>query len=267
MEMNFKKSTLYPALKWAPFFGLNRILAPFLGAVCFFFGLGLLFPSLLSFLDVGSGLFFILFPLFTLSCLGNSFFKDYVRKKPSEKSPAQAKREPEVVSYLSFKALKMLYQASKRKEPGPNRILAHLLKQKEVKFVLQRLLIPAKEVRRKIKQESPGTKEEKKKATRDILFSAFESARKRKADRVGTSDLLFSLAKRSNAFRQVLTRNNLYPEDVKNLALLFEKAEREKEESRKWWKFKNLLKKGAVGRAFATGYTITLNAFSTDLSR
>src|SRR4030042_1703862 len=59
---------------------------------------------------------------------------------------------------------------------------------------------------------------------------------------------------------------NIQTEDIENLCWWLEDLERKIKEKRKFWEWKNLLKRGYLAKEWAAGFTITLDRFSTDLS-
>ena len=60
---------------------------------------------------------------------------------------------------------------------------------------------------------------------------------------------------------------DLKSEDVDNLALWLDSAEDAYERRKKYWTRENLLRNGSLGKDFSSGYTITLDRFSIDLTK
>jgi ATP-dependent Clp protease ATP-binding subunit ClpC len=81
---------------------------------------------------------------------------------------------------------------------------------------------------------------------------------------IGETEILVALAKQDEFFKNTLVQFDLKPEDVENLTLWLDNAQDMLTESKKFWTYENLLRKGSLGKGFSTGYTITLDRFSTD---
>jgi len=76
---------------------------------------------------------------------------------------------------------------------------------------------------------------------------------------------LISFSENSSYFQKILIQNELKKEDIGHLVCWFEKIERESRERKSFWEYKNLLKQGFFARDWASGFTITLDNYCTDL--
>ena len=65
-------------------------------------------------------------------------------------------------------------------------------------------------------------------------------------------------------FKKFLIETKIKREDIENLGWWIERLLNQVRESKKFWEYKNLVKKGSVAKDWAAGYTITLDQFSTD---
>ncbi len=81
---------------------------------------------------------------------------------------------------------------------------------------------------------------------------------------IGENEILAALAEQDEFFKKTLIDYDLKPEDVKNLTLWLDSAEDLNEKNKKFWTQENLLRAGSLGKDFSTGYTLTLDSYSTD---
>jgi len=105
--------------------------------------------------------------------------------------------------------------------------------------------------------------------SQDFLESTLESlkvAQKKDHLRVEVGDILTALAQNDLIFKKILIDNNLKVQDIENLTWWLESIEERIRERKRFWEWKNLIKKGSLAKAWAAGYTITLDRFSIDLS-
>lgn len=99
------------------------------------------------------------------------------------------------------------------------------------------------------------------------LLDSCKIAAEKGRKRVGPGDVISSLAKNDPFFKKILIETNLKAEDIENLATLLEQLNERIEQRKKFWEWGNLLKFGSLGRDWAAGYTLTLDIFSTDISK
>lgn len=98
----------------------------------------------------------------------------------------------------------------------------------------------------------------------EIIESAIEISVERQRTDVSEKEILVALAKHDEFFKKILVEFDLKLEDVENLTLWLESAEKLSEKVRKFWDYENLLRKGSLGKDFSSGYTTTLDRFSVD---
>ena len=102
---------------------------------------------------------------------------------------------------------------------------------------------------------------------KETILEALSIAQDRGRDRIGEKEILISLAKNDSFFKKLLTENDLKVEDITNLTVWLGLAEDSIIKSRQFWSSENLARIGSVGKDWASGYTITLDKFSTDWRR
>lgn len=102
---------------------------------------------------------------------------------------------------------------------------------------------------------------------RKLIESALKIAIDRKKQNIGEKEILVALSIEDEFFKKILVNLDLKKEDVENLTLWLDSAERMIKENKKFWTYENLLRQGSMGKDFASGYTITLDRFSVDWRR
>jgi len=100
-----------------------------------------------------------------------------------------------------------------------------------------------------------------------VINDSIKIAAKRQHNSVGPEEMLVALAKESEFFKKTLVDFDLKPEDVENLTLWLDSAKDLMEKNSKFWTSENLSRKGSMGKDFSSGYTLTLDRFSTDWRR
>ncbi len=219
--------------------------------------------SSLSHLLGFSILFFLLFIFFKIL---NSFFDEKVMKldKRIDGSPNLAER----LSFSSANAvLRSIKFAKKRKvsEISSTILLYFLLKENpNLKFVFTRALISYKDTIEEVKKAIEDIKgKEKKPVFSENLQKVIEDFPKEK-QKIMVGDVLSSLAKFDPVFREILVRADLNAKDIRNLTLWLTLLKKQIKEEKKWWEYKNLLKRGSLARDWASGYTINMDRYSID---
>ncbi len=142
---------------------------------------------------------------------------------------------------------------------------------KDVNLICFRLGLNPKKLQLDIKNYLEKMSKQAEVAFSADFMATIESALKIAADRkhqlISEKDILVSLAKNDEFFKKILIDADLKPEDVDSLTLWLESAESLVEENKKFWTYENLLRQGSLGKDFSTGYTITLDKYSTDWRR
>jgi ATP-dependent Clp protease ATP-binding subunit ClpC len=180
--------------------------------------------------------------------------------------------------FLDFEAAKAIWQAisfSKRKrfaEVPAEAILYFILNERnpKIKFICYRAILDLGIIRNELKeyfkkiQSGVIFSEKLSLESEKIIFEAIKVAQRKEKERIGIGDLLAAQSRINNNFKKVLIASEIKSEDMENLSWWAERIEKIIEESKKFWEYKNLVKRGTIGRDFAAGYTITLDQFSTD---
>jgi ATP-dependent Clp protease ATP-binding subunit ClpC len=127
----------------------------------------------------------------------------------------------------------------------------------KINFIFSRLFIPLQELKKKLLED--------KKKVDEIPTLIFECQKEK--EKVESEDLILLLAQKNQIFREVLIEHNLKLEDLKEVIEWVNYLKKEIEQSKKFWKFENLIKLGTVGRESTAGYTVLLDRFSFDITK
>ncbi len=218
-------------------------------------------------------------------CLGSGvkeLFLEKKLKKPELKIKIEeAIANPEkynLAEFLSFETAKAVSKSieysQKRKllEVTTTALFYFLLSDNpNLNFVFSRALLNLKEIKNLLKTNlekfPPSTKAVEVRLQQwveEVVLEAFKIAQKNSHLRVEKGDFISALAKYDSAFKQILIDNNLKAEDIENLSWWLESLEKKIAERKKFWEWKNLIKRGSLAKDWAAGFTITLDQFSTD---
>ncbi len=183
-----------------------------------------------------------------------------------------------LADFLSLEAAEIAYDAikfcKKRKIPISSTALFYsaVKNNKEIALLSFRLgldNIKLKEDLRNYLEKMPKgqASEELSESFKNTILEALSVAKERSQYRIGEKEILTSLAKNDDFFKKLLIENDLKAEDIANLTSWLGLAEDSIMKSRQFWSSDNLARVGSVGKDWASGYTITLDKFSTDWRR
>lgn len=207
---------------------------------------------------------------------GISFFFNSEIKNPKIKYPfSELLSNPEdynLASFLDYQAGKICYETIKAVKRGKNReaskelLLYFLLSSnfKELNFIFGRAGLSLAEVKREIKEGLSKMEGKWASNFEGVILEAAKIAHNRRKEKIGIGDILIAFSG-CEPLTRILTLNNLKKEDIENLVFWYERVNNKLIFSKKFWEYENLLKKGTIGRNLASGYTITLDKYSTDL--
>ena len=277
---NLKKTNIYQAVKWERFFRplifLRTVFKILFIFISLLFLVNFLFESFSSaFLSVLLG-FSIIFLCFFIVCSWKRLFFDLRLKNPkvSERS------ELNLAEFLSFEAAKAVWRAgkfAKRKRVVLNsRILFYflLIDNPNLNFIFSRAVLDIKEIKKilknqmedksKVEGSDPSTHPQISDDFQKTILEALKIAAQKKRQRISAGDILLALAKHNSIFEQILMKAKLNFQDIENLTWWLESLEKKDEERKKWWEYKNLLKRGSLAKEWTAGYTITLDRYSQE---
>lgn len=178
----------------------------------------------------------------------------------------------EIFDFLKFDLIEVLLRAQDKaqrlnlREPNSSSILESLIEKDSpvVNFVFNRLLISKKELTFNLRKEASKDLEFQ---GEEILKEALKLAQKKGKKLIEKGDLLAILAFKNKTFKDFLIEKGLKPEDVENVVSWYDYLQTEFLERKKFWEWKNLIQKGSIGRELTSGFTVLLDAFSTDITQ
>jgi ATP-dependent Clp protease ATP-binding subunit ClpC len=256
MESNFypkfKKSRIFKAvdLDVNPIFKFRKLEKKLFLTLSFLF---LFFFFISNFSGQFLGLFLLSLDLFLITFLKDLFFEQKI------KNP---KPEGEIFDKIDFEVAKAIYNAlkfSKIQKVNSSIFLYFLLDEKspKIRFIFSRLFIPISELKRRLLED---------KREEDEVESLIEELGKEK-EKIAIGEILFVLAQKNKIFKNFLIDYGLKPEDLKEVSDWIGYLEREFLESKKFWKYENLIKKGSLAREWTAGYTVLLDQYSFDVTK
>lgn len=183
----------------------------------------------------------------------------------------------EFLSLETAQAVQKALQFAKNKKPYQvnSSILFYFLlaDNPKLNFVLSRALLNLKEVQGLVLQEinrSSNDHDSVKIAGdfsddfQNVILESLKLAEKNGRERVEAGDVLTALANHNPLFKNILIKTDLKTRDIENLVWWQNSLEKKIQESKKFWKYENLLKRGSLAKNWVAGYTLTLDQFSTD---
>jgi len=300
-SFNLKKAAIFQAVKWEKipcfhFVGILKklflvlFLCLFIIFLYAFLGETLTPPALSKLL--GSSIISLV--LFVICCYNEAFLNSKLKKPrlcPGFDEQAKLINEAiknaqkyNLAEFLSFEVARAVYksinfaQSKKLPEINSSILFYFLLKDNpKLNFIFSRALLNIKEIKKileshfkinetrqrsKVKAETIGYSKD----FQDVILEALKIAQKRKKSRIGLGDTLISLSLHDLVFKKILIDAKLKTQDMENLVRWLEYLEEKTEERKRWWEYKNLIKRGTLAKEWAAGFTVTLDKFSIDWS-
>ena len=287
-NFNLKTAKIFQAVKWAgnPIFKLAKlfkILSPILFIfLLFVFLYGFLTENLSQENQTQSLGLSMIFLVLSVSCRYKLSFLNSRLKKPRLKTDIEkAIVNPEkynLAEFLSFEAAKVVWKAIKFSErrriskiPPESLLYFSLEEWSRADFVFFRALLNLKEIKKALKDYLYSLpvevfSETLSENSQKVIFESVKIAQRNGRNFIKIEDIVISQSKIAPIFRERLIAANIKAEDIENLCWWLEDLERKIEERKKFWEWKNLLKKGCLAKEWAAGYTVALDQFSIDLS-
>ena len=201
------------------------------------------------------------------------FLKSKICRPKLKTTIAEAADNPlnyNLAEFLSFESAKAINKCH-----NSTQLLYKLLEENSnLQFVFSRALLDFKGTRKFLKDymkkfQVISETSKKKFFDQDLQETVIESlkvARRKGHQRIEPGDLLTALAGYEQIFKKILMDSHLNAKDIENLTLWIESLEKRINERKRFWEWKNLIRKGSFAKAWAAGYTITLDRYSVDLS-
>ena len=285
---NLKEAAIFQPLIWGnfPVFRFTRTFKKlFLVLFIIFFGLffyGFIperFTPQISSKLLGAATISLVFGF--ASWTGEIFFNSKLKKPRLKVKIAEALTKPDeynLAEFLSYEAARAIWQAinfsKKRGLPEiPSEAILYFSLEgwPEANFVFSRALLNLKEIKKELKDYLDSLKGEEGRFnetlspdSQKVILEAAGIAQNRGKENIKVEDVIISLSKIDPIFRKYLIAGGLKTDDIENLTWWLEFLEEKTAERKKFWEWKNLIKKGSLAKNWAAGFTITLDQFSTD---
>jgi len=221
------------------------------------------------------GFLYIFISLFVFFLLWEAFFRQKI-KNPGHKTSLQEclkliKREKggNLMEYIDYDCARVLDGAARNAKRQKKLldsliILSGILDNSAANFIFKRSELSLSELKKEVKNALKNKTE----ATDFplILRTAAELALSRDGDIIDAGDFFVALSQGDPVFQKFLFDKQFSSKDIFNLAA-WERERRMKEKRLgRFWDYHNLMRIGSVGKAWAAGYTPTLDYFSFDLT-
>lgn len=269
MNFSLKKSAIFTALRWEGFFRGVKTITKILGSAFLvliaLFVFSFFYEPFSQIKNPG----FIVLSLFIVGKILGSFF-ELKLKNPNSKDLNQTindLKETNLADFLGFetaKAVQTCFDFSKEQNPSSTSLLYYLLEQNHcLDFIFNRALLNIKEIKKKFKEH---IKEDKSNDFERIILDSIKIAQQKRHLFVEKGDFLIALCKQNTIFKKIMIDNDLYIQDIQNLIWWLEDLERRRDEKKRFWDYKNLVKSTAdsIGKNWATAYTVVLDKYSSD---
>jgi len=219
------------------------------------------------------GLSIVFLTITISSWLKQAFFISKLKKPKIETTIEKALAEPgkhNLAEFLNFetaqavnKSLKFA-RTKKLSEINSTILFYFLLRDnRSLNFIFSRALLSVENIKNILKENFKSSFSED---FQNIILESLKIAGGKKRQRIGTGDMLVALAKHNLIFKEIIIASELKINDIENLTEWLESLEEAIEERKKFWEWKNLIKKGTLAKEWTAGFTVTLDRFSIDLS-
>ncbi len=283
-EFNLQKTSVYKSVKRESFF-IIKFANIFANAFLFLFVTSTLFliSSFFNYFPFGASFKMLVVSLvFYLIFWNLSLFRDLkIKKTCFNKKLDTILAELDnynLAEFLSFETAKIVKDSEKicvRKKIAVNStslFYSALKENEDVRLICFRLGIDTKKLQEDLrnslekfeKQNSPDG------FSKDFMQTMAESvnvAINMGHTAIGAKEILVALAKCNEFFKKTLVQFDLKEKDVENLAMWLDSAESSLFKMKRFWSYENLARSGSFGKDWTSGYTVTLDQFSTDWHR
>ena len=205
-------------------------------------------------------IFFILRHLFFNLKIRKPKLKTTLNDALSQKVLPNSAKYCNLAEFLDFDLAKIF----SKKEISTSAFLEILIKTEYPlsEFLFNRLAVKEK-VKKKLKDYSSDFSSQFQK----IILKAANIALEKGKERIEVGDFLLAAFKIDRFFERILIEEDLRESDINDLVFLYEVSQKKVLESKKFWKYENLLKHGSIAKDWVVGYTFYLDQYSVDWSR
>ncbi len=258
MNFNLENSLIWSAIKWSKFnflryFKVFFLISFFNNSSIFIFGL---FSKILSdqLLQRIFGWILVSFSLFLFLKISEVFFENRVKNPKVFKLDKESKN---IADFLSFETAKVIYKSQKK--TSSYLLLSALSYIPKLRFVFLRMILDIKEVKKSLIKDflEQGESFEK------VILRSLEIAIENNNSKIEIEDLLIALAELDPYLKRILVQSDMNKKSFQEL-LFWSKEIFAKKEN--FWDKKVLRKKGTLAKQWTSGYTITLDRYSNDIT-
>lgn len=286
MFFNLKQSSIYPAVKWSRYLRWSKVLKIIFFAIFVLLGgvfvwgfwLQTYSKSLLKLLLGGAIISLVLSIKFYLQDLFFNLSLKNIEPKHSLDQILSFPQKFNVAQNLSLKVAEIINRSiqfcQKRKLPHVySPVILHfcLKSNSQLNFIFSRALLDLERIKKEVKSKITYLEQQQFRSNLptllDIIKKSAEIALERGGKIITITDLITALSQRDPYFNKHLIETGLKSKDLEILGSWFEYTKSREEQSKKWWRPKNLAKHGSMGREWTFGYTVTLDKYSIDWSK
>ncbi|MBU3895833.1 hypothetical protein KKG36_00730, partial [Patescibacteria group bacterium] len=207
------------------------------------------------------------------------FFENSIKKPQLPKKLADVSREDNLAEFLTLESAKIVSGALKfcrRKKISEvssiNLLYSALSSSFQTKYIFNRLGLEIERVQDLLKNSLE--KSARGESTANVFSEDFNSAmsvalataKARLHERIEARDILVGISG-AEFFKQILIEASLKEDDFANLSVWYDYLEKKIENRKQFWSKDNLAMNGSIGKDWAAGYTVTLDQYSTDLTK
>lgn len=173
-------------------------------------------------------------------------------------------KDPERFNSAEFLSYKVALAFSKSgKGRSANLFLYHLFAEPDFGFIFFKMGVNLREVR----QHLINSKDDEPDLIWKIISGAIKETAGRNGGRIKKNDIMVSAFEYHEYLRDIFADQGIDGGDIRNLANWRYKTRKAENDRGKFWKWKNLVKKGSLAKDWASGYTILLNQYSIDWTK
>ena len=276
-EFNLKTTKIYQAVEWLAVFKLINLLKKVFGILFILLFLVFIFISTVEGFShnlLGASIivlvFFIMFwwenLFFELRLKNPKLKKEIVSllvPRNDNKKGVVLREDAKAYNIAEFLSFDVARAVSKLRKTDSSELFYFLIKHcAQLNFIFSRAVLDAKEIKQMLKKEIAQENQEDN--FEKVVLGAVKVAIENGHQKIEVGDILISLAEHNKAFNQILIKYKLNTEDIKNIVWWCDSIKIKKQREKKWWEYRNLIKKGTMARSWASAYTITLDKYSRD---
>jgi ATP-dependent Clp protease ATP-binding subunit ClpC len=265
-NINIKKSLIFRAINLEKFF-LFRFSGLFKKA---FFLISLFFLifyfTQLSSMFSSQGWFILFFSLCLIFWQIEVFFNSKIKNLKPEKKLSDLLKNPShynLFDFFDFESAKAVNTTFRKEKTALSLIKNIFQESEEVRFIFMKIGISFEEIFEAINKQYPGLKDysPKDKFEKIIIDSARQAYEK---NQITCIDILISIIENETLIKKIFFDRNIEKQDIEEISGWFREFNEDILHRKRFWEYENLIKKGFLAKDWTSGYTLTLDKYSTD---